>query len=161
MRRSLDCTLLGQMNSRTQARIRWAEVLRTCCTVVASDQCTCRSTVSRRLAWITRRCERRAQVIAVGGFSLSRGLTLEGLIVSYFLRNSMMYDTLMQMGRWFGYRPGYEDLCRVWMPETAEGWYAHISDAIEELQRRTEAHAGGECDAGAVRPRRSAAIRRR
>ena len=55
-------------------------------------------------------------VIAVGGFSLSRGLTLEGLVVSYFLRNSMMYDTLLQMGRWFGYRRGYEDLCRVWMP---------------------------------------------
>jgi hypothetical protein len=73
-------------------------------------------------------------VIAVGGFSLSRGLTLEGLMTSYFLRNSMMYDTLMQMGRWFGYRPGYEDLCRVWMPEEAEGWYAHIADAVEELR---------------------------
>lgn len=73
-------------------------------------------------------------VIAVGGFSLSRGLTLEGLIVSYFLRNSMMYDTLMQMGRWFGYRPGYEDLCRIWMPEEAEGWYAHITESIEELR---------------------------
>jgi hypothetical protein len=73
-------------------------------------------------------------VIAVGGFSLSRGLTLEGLVVSYFLRNSVMYDTLMQMGRWFGYRPGYEDLCRVWMPEEAEGWYAHIADSIEELR---------------------------
>jgi hypothetical protein len=73
-------------------------------------------------------------VIAVGGFSLSRGLTLEGLMVSYFLRNSMMYDTLMQMGRWFGYRPGYDDLCRVWMPEEAEGWYAHIAEAIEELR---------------------------
>ena len=60
--------------------------------------------------------EHGVTVIAVGGFSLSRGLTLEGLTVSYFLRNSMMYDTLMQMGRWFGYRPGYEDLCRVWMP---------------------------------------------
>ena len=60
-------------------------------------------------------------VIAVGGYSLSRGLTLEGLMVSYFLRNSMMYDTLMQMGRWFGYRPGYEDLCRVWMPAEAMG----------------------------------------
>lgn len=81
-------------------------------------------------------------VIAVGGFSLSRGLTLEGLIVSYFLRNSMMYDTLMQMGRWFGYRPGYDDLCRVWMPEEAEGWYAHIAESIEELRdelRRMEA----------------------
>ena len=72
-------------------------------------------------------------VIAVGGFSLSRGLTLEGLTVSYFLRNSVMYDTLMQMGRWFGYRPGYEDLCRVWMPEEAAGWYEHISTAIEDL----------------------------
>lgn len=73
-------------------------------------------------------------VIAVGGFSLSRGLTLEGLTVSYFLRNSMMYDTLMQMGRWFGYRPDYDDLCRVWMPEEAEGWYAHITESIELLR---------------------------
>jgi hypothetical protein len=73
-------------------------------------------------------------VIAVGGFSLSRGLTLEGLMVSYFMRNSMMYDTLMQMGRWFGYRPEYEDLCRIWMPEEAEGWYAHIADSIEMLR---------------------------
>jgi hypothetical protein len=73
-------------------------------------------------------------VIAVGGYSLSRGLTLEGLMVSYFLRNSIMYDTLMQMGRWFGYRAGYEDLCRVWMPEEAEGWYAHISESIDELR---------------------------
>lgn len=73
-------------------------------------------------------------VIAVGGFSLSRGLTLQGLMVSYFLRNSMMYDTLMQMGRWFGYQPDYDDLSRVWMLEEAEGWYAHIADSIEELR---------------------------
>ncbi len=78
--------------------------------------------------------ENGLNVIAVGGFSLSRGLTLEGLMISYFLRNSMMYDTLMQMGRWFGYRPGYDDLCRVWMPEEAEGWYAHIAESIEELR---------------------------
>ena len=73
-------------------------------------------------------------VIAVGGFSLSRGLTLEGLMISYFLRNSMMYDTLMQMGRWFGYRSGYEDLCRVWMPANSIGWYAHIHEAMDDLQ---------------------------
>ena len=73
-------------------------------------------------------------VIAIGGFSLSRGLTLEGLHVSYFLRNSMMYDTLMQMGRWFGYREGYEDLCRIWMPEESEGWYTHITESIGELR---------------------------
>jgi len=73
-------------------------------------------------------------VIAVGGLSLSRGLTLEGLIVSYVLRRSIMYDTLFQMGRWFGYRKGYEDLCRVWMPEVAMGWYRHIAESIEELR---------------------------
>jgi hypothetical protein len=72
-------------------------------------------------------------VIAVGGFSLSRGLTLEGLTVTWFLRNTMMYDTLMQMGRWFGYRGGFEDLCRIWMPAEAIDWYAHIADASEEL----------------------------
>jgi len=72
-------------------------------------------------------------MIAIGGFSLSRGLTLEGLTVSYFLRNSKMYDTLMQMGRWFGYRPGYEDLCRVWMPLEVIGDYQYIGMAIKEL----------------------------
>lgn len=73
-------------------------------------------------------------VIAVGGYSLSRGLTLSGLMVSYFLRSSVMYDTLMQMGRWFGYRPEYEDLCRIWMPEEAEGWYAHVAESIDMLR---------------------------
>lgn len=72
-------------------------------------------------------------IIAVGGFSLSRGLTLEGLTVTWFLRNTKMYDTLMQMGRWFGYRPNYEDLCRVWMPAEAISWYSHIAEASEEL----------------------------
>lgn len=75
------------------------------------------------------------RVIAVGGNSLSRGLTLEGLCVSYFYRNTQMYDTLMQMGRWFGYRDGYVDLFRIWMSEGAIDWYGHISEASEELRR--------------------------
>jgi hypothetical protein len=73
-------------------------------------------------------------VIAVGGLILSRGLTLEGLTTSYFLRNSVMYDTLMQMGRWFGYRDGYNDLCRVFMTPTASSWYAHVAEVMEELR---------------------------
>lgn len=73
-------------------------------------------------------------VIAIGGFTLSRGFTLEGLTVSYFLRNSLMYDTLLQMGRWFGYRDGYVDLCRIYMTGEAIAWYAHISEAIDELR---------------------------
>ena len=74
------------------------------------------------------------RVIAVGGLALSRGLTLEGLMVSYFHRNTQMYDTLMQMGRWFGYREGYKDLFRIWMPDDSIGWYAHITQASNELR---------------------------
>src|SRR3546814_3394548 len=55
--------------------------------------------------------------IVIGGNVLARGLTLAGLVVSFFMRTSSQYDTLMQMGRWFGFRPGYEDLPRLWMEE--------------------------------------------
>ena len=74
------------------------------------------------------------RVIAVGGNSLSRGLTLEGLCVSYFYRNTMMYDTLLQMGRWFGYRENYRDLFKIWMGEDSIAWYCYITDAFNELK---------------------------
>jgi len=74
------------------------------------------------------------KVIAIGGDKLARGLTLEGLCVSYFLRASKMYDTLMQMGRWFGYRPGYLDLCRLYTTDELVEWFEHIADASEELR---------------------------
>ncbi|HEX6860986.1 MAG TPA: Z1 domain-containing protein [Caulobacteraceae bacterium] len=74
--------------------------------------------------------------IAVGGLSLSRGLTLEGLTVSYMYRNTRMYDTLLQMGRWFGYRPNFEDLCRVHLSRDSINWYGHISEATEELREQ-------------------------
>lgn len=73
-------------------------------------------------------------VIAIGGDKLSRGLTLEGLCVSYYLRASRMYDTLMQMGRWFGYRPGYVDLCRLFTSRELNEWFCHITQASEELR---------------------------
>ncbi|PGC94864.1 Z1 domain-containing protein [Bacillus toyonensis] len=78
--------------------------------------------------------EKGFRVIAIGGISLSRGLTLEGLAVSYFYRNSQMYDTLLQMGRWFGYRPNYDDLFKVWMAEDAIDWYGFITEAANELK---------------------------
>ena len=74
-------------------------------------------------------------MIAIGGDKLSRGLTLEGLTVSYFLRTTKMYDTLMQMGRWFGYRPGYLDLCRLYTTDELTQWYRHIALAEIELRR--------------------------
>lgn len=74
------------------------------------------------------------KVIAIGGDKLARGLTLEGLTVSYFLRASKMYDTLMQMGRWFGYRPSYLDLGRLYTTGELVEWFEHIADASEELR---------------------------
>jgi hypothetical protein len=92
------------------------------------------SSAARNLNYSRQDYPEGRNVIAIGGLSLSRGLTLEGLTVSYFLRNSIMYDTLMQMGRWFGYRDGYADLCRIYMTAEAESWYGHISDATDELR---------------------------
>ncbi len=72
--------------------------------------------------------------IIIGGDKLSRGLTLEGLTISYYLRATRMYDTLMQMGRWFGYRPGYLDLCRIFTTSELEQWYSFIALASRELR---------------------------
>ncbi|HEI8505095.1 TPA: Z1 domain-containing protein [Serratia marcescens] len=79
---------------------------------------------------------RSLTAVAIGGLSLSRGLTIEGLCVSYMYRNTRMYDTLMQMGRWFGYRSGFEDLCRVHLGSDSIDWYGHIADASEELRQQ-------------------------
>lgn len=75
------------------------------------------------------------KVIAIGGDKLARGLTLEGLCTSYFLRTARMYDTLMQMGRWFGYRDGYLDVCRLYTSQEMVEWFGHIADAAEELRQ--------------------------
>lgn len=74
------------------------------------------------------------RVIAIGGLALSRGLTLEGLLVSYFYRNTATFDVLMQMGRWFGYRPHYDDLFQIWASQTSVAWYREIATATAELK---------------------------
>jgi hypothetical protein len=77
-------------------------------------------------------------VIAIGGNKLSRGLTLEGLSVSYYLRSTRMYDTLLQMGRWFGYRRGYADLCRLYTTGDLQRWYKDVTLASEELSEQLD-----------------------
>lgn len=74
------------------------------------------------------------RVIAIGGLALSRGLTLEGLSISYLLRNAAASDTLMQMARWFGYRPGYENLTRLFLPQVSLDHYREVHASIEELR---------------------------
>lgn len=76
--------------------------------------------------------------IVVGGSILARGLTLEGLMVSYFLRTANQYDTLLQMGRWFGYRPGYEDLPRIWMPRGLKLRFRALASVEQEIREDIE-----------------------
>lgn len=91
----------------------------------------------RRLSYEERFCG-----IVVGGNTLSRGLTLEGLLVSYFVRTSQYYDTLMQMGRWFGYRRGYLDLTRVFLSEDLKQRFFHLANVENEI--REEIHSLAE-----------------
>jgi hypothetical protein len=79
-----------------------------------------------------------ATVIAVGGNTLSRGLTLEGLVSSYFLRSSNTYDALLQMGRWFGYRPGYSDLPRIWTTQQLADDFEFLAEVEDALRREVQ-----------------------
>ena len=74
------------------------------------------------------------RAIVIGGNTLSRGLTLEGLTVSYFVRTSLAYDTLLQMGRWFGYRPGYIDLTRIFVTEDLRDYFYHLATVEQEIR---------------------------
>lgn len=88
--------------------------------------------------------DRLRVVVAIGGGTLSRGLTLEGLAVSYFTRTSNAYDTLMQMGRWFGYRPKYEDLPRVWISDGLDTDYAFLARVEKDLREEISSVEGSE-----------------
>ena len=77
-------------------------------------------------------------VIAIGGFSLSRGLTLNGLSVSFLDRTTRASDTLLQMGRWFGYRDGYDDLCRIYIDYQSQEYLERISETLDELYEELE-----------------------
>lgn len=80
------------------------------------------------------RDDRPTTAIVVGGNTLSRGLTLEGLFVSYFARRSLAYDSLLQMGRWFGFRPGYADLMRLWLSEGLAGDYQFLAQVENQVR---------------------------
>ena len=84
-----------------------------------------------------------ATVIAVGGNTLSRGLTLHGLICSYFLRSGNTYDSVLQMGRWFGYRPGYADLPRIWTTRSLAADFRFLSVIEAELRQDIDRYSGG------------------
>lgn len=75
-----------------------------------------------------------ATYVVIGGNTLARGLTLEGLISSYYLRTSKTYDALLQMGRWFGFRPRYDDLIRLWTTRDLQDDYRHLAGVEDEIR---------------------------
>ena len=78
----------------------------------------------------------RRKIILVGGNRLARGLTLDGLLVSYFTRQSGTYDTVMQAARWFGYRDGYDDLTRIWLTDENYSRFRHLAKVEDDLFRQ-------------------------
>ncbi len=94
-------------------------------------------------------------IIAVGGNRLSRGLTLEGLTVSYFLRTASMCDTLLQMARWYGFRQRYEDLIRIWTTDGIARWFSELALVEQSLRDSiiAMARAGRRPDQMAIRLR--------
>lgn len=79
--------------------------------------------------------EKTPAFIVIGGATLSRGLTLQGLTTSYFLRNTSQADTLMQMARWFGYRSGYELLQRLWLSDQTKSRFDRLTKLDYDLRQ--------------------------
>ena len=113
----------------------WEEVLAALPNAVADIRVLLfNSDKDKKLAAEEQVWDRPQRMIAVGGDVLSRGLTLDGLMTSYFYRNTQASDTLLQMARWFGYRDGYEDLCRLWVDEDVAADFRSVNDSIEQLR---------------------------
>lgn len=117
------------------AGVTWEQVVKALpAAVIDINPRVVNSSVDKKLADEPNFVRQLDRQIVVGGDVLSRGLTLDGLMVSYFYRHATATDTLLQMARWFGYREGYQDICRVWItPEQADN-FAYIDRSIKELR---------------------------
>ena len=124
------------------------------------DNCASNSTDENELKRLVYPTEEQAgkleampAFIVVGGSTLARGLTIENLVSSYFLRATAQIDTLMQMGRWFGYRQGYELLPRIWMPEDTQAKFVYMAGVEQELRADLERFEGDRSDPKEFGPR--------
>jgi hypothetical protein len=128
--KDLKETLELQLSERNSSE-SWDEIISTLTDCI--DTIIVREVHQKTLTKLEYRNDVTTNAIVIGGASLSRGFTVEGLSVSYFLRSTIFYDTLMQMGRWFGYRSGYEDLCRIYLPDQIITHFRDIIEATDEL----------------------------
>lgn len=113
------------------SEVKWESVLHSITNI--SNTIIVREVHNHTTIPLVYRRDTATNAIVIGGTSLSRGYTVEGLSISYFVRNTVYYDTLMQMGRWFGYRPNYEDLCYIYMPKEVANRFRLIIEATEDL----------------------------
>ena len=119
-----------------EVEFTWEQVLEALPSAVADIRVQLfNSDKDRKLEETETTWERPQRLIAVGGDVLSRGLTLDGLMTSYFNRNAQASDTLLQMARWFGYRDDYQDLCRLWIDPAVASDYRFVAESVEELRR--------------------------
>lgn len=128
---------LAETYSRQYAKagVTWEQVLAELPSAVADiTPVVINSSLNKKQTSEPTRQRQRARQIVVGGDVLSRGLTLDGLVISYFFRHATATDTLLQMARWFGYREGYEDLCRVWITAEQATNFAYIERSVKELR---------------------------
>jgi hypothetical protein len=128
---NLKTLFISEYADNIEENISWSDIRKSLLEMVKPIVVVIHGKSSDALIWEN---DSHSKVIAIGGFRLSRGLTLSGLTISYLYRNSIMYDTLMQMGRWFGYRDGYRDLVRLWCSLDSKIWYANITNATEQLR---------------------------
>ena len=126
--------LTGTVFDRGLLPVEWADVRRALADSGDKIQVIVANGRSKAGLDYDRYKETGLSVIAIGGDKLSRGLTLEGLSVSYFLRITKQYDSLLQMGRWFGYRRGFADICRLYTTPDMEDWFRHVATASKDLR---------------------------
>lgn len=116
--------------------LSWAEILKALPSAVADIRVQVfNSDRDRQLDELDLAWDRPRRLVAIGGDVLSRGLTLDGLTTSYFYRRTQASDTMLQMARWFGYRDGYEDICRIWIDSAVAADYRFVAESVEELRR--------------------------
>jgi len=113
-------------------QISWAEVYERLKKLEKPVVISINTKSTDRLNW---KPDAPCKVIAIGGFTLSRGITLSGLTISYIFRNSKAFDTILQMGRWFGYRDGYRDLVRLWVENDFSEAFDRATRASDDLRK--------------------------
>lgn len=131
--KDIENSFLIEYHNKLEFEIRFTEIIKNINDAVYKIRVIVVNSNSKELDYHSFQ-EEGDRVIVIGGLALSRGLTLEGLMVSYFYRNSSMYDSLLQMGRWFGYRSGYADLCRIYMTNKVKSDFEFIARATKELK---------------------------